>query len=531
MTRLARSLFASGLALLALTGPQSSASAQTPAQTAPAGARTIVLRGHGDVAHDEFLRDLFASSDYLLITRDTVITRNDTVRTKVVVVGATLRLDGTLLGDLISVGGNVFVRPSANVLGETHNIAGGFYPSELAHIAPKIENAPNAPYEIVTTATTTEIVGTLHPSLLELPGIKGLSVPQYDRVNGVTLEVGAGLVLGRVGRTEPVLRGWGTYYSQRGDFGGGAELGLTNGWTAVTAGAERGVVTNERWIRSDISNSLAMLLQGHDYRNYYAADRAYLRIDRTLEKRARLTTASLGGQVEDASYLRAAMPWSFQKPDSIRPSHYGLAQDGTERRPNGRITSAIATLGTEWSRPTYIAKVDGLAELGTTAFGGDVSFARYRIEGEVALAALRHHTLQVEWHFQGPLPGTDTLPYQRWSFAGGSGTLHTFQVAAFPGDRVAFVGTKYTIPLPARLTLPLVGRPVLDLLHYTAMAWTRDVHRPMEQNVGLRLGYRIVYLRVLTDPKHFGDKVKTSVGLTFPRKSYPWEAPGPPPRK
>ena len=117
------------------------------------------------------------------------------------------------------------------------------------------------------------------------------------------------------------------------------------------------------------------------------------------------------------------------------------------------------------------------------------------------------------------------------SFVGGSGTLHTFQVAAFQGDRVAFVGTKYTIPLPAFTTLPLLGRPGLDLLHYAAMAWSRNEHRNLEQNVGLRLGYKILYLRVLTDPAEFGDVVKTSIGVTFPRKSYPWEAPGPPPKK
>lgn len=493
--------------------------------------RTVILRGHGDIEHDDFMRNLFASSDYLLITRDTVITRLDTVRTKVVVIGATLRLDGTLLSDLINVGGNVFVRPSATVMGETHNIAGGFYPSELAHIAPKIDNAPNAPYEVVLTPTTVEVVGTLHPSSLVLSGIKGLSIPTYDRVNGLTLKLGAGVILPRMGRTESVLRGWGTYYSQRGDFGGGGELAMTTGWTELTAGAERGVHTNERWIRSDITNSLAMLLQGHDYRNYYGADRAYVRIDRILEKRARMTTLSLAGQVEEASYLRAGTPWSWNKPDSVRVNDYGMASDGSRRRPDGRITSAIATLESAWDRPTFIAKVKGVSEVGTKALGGDASFAMFILDGDVAMQALKHHTLAVEAHFQGPLPGTDSLPYQRWSFVGGSGTLHTFQVAAFQGDRVAFVGTKYTIPLPAFMTLPLLGRPGLDLLHYAAMAWSQNEHRSWENNVGLRLGYKILYLRVLTDPKNFGDVVKTSVGVTFPRKSYPWELPGPPPKK
>lgn len=523
MTRFARStsfLFAACVAIVTACIAPSRASAQT-----------VTLRGHGDIAHDSYIRALLASKDYLLITRDTVIARNDTVKPTVLVVGATLRLDGTVMRDLVSIGGNVFVRPSANVIGETHNIAGGLYPSELAHMNPVIENSPNAPYQIVTTPASIDIVGSLHPSVLELSGIKGLSIPTYDRVNGVTLRLGAGFILPTAGRTESILRAWGTYYSQRGDFGGGAELGVTRGWTAVTAGAERTFLTNERWIRRDISNSLSTLLQGNDYRTYYGADRAYVSLARTLEKSARVTTAGLTAQVEEASPLRAGRPWSLHAADSIRPNDYGARADGTRRLPDGRITSGIATLGTKWDRPTFIATVSGLTEVGTTALGGASSFARYALSGDVAMAALRHNTLEVEWHFQGPLPGTDSLPYQRWTFVGGSGTLQTFQTEAFTGDRVAFVATKYTFPLPASLTLPLVGRPGIDLLHYAAMAWSKDQKRGLEQNVGFRLGYRILYLRVLANPRDLGNHRSTTIGITFPRGSFPWETPGPPPKK
>jgi hypothetical protein len=512
------------------------ASAFAPAQRLhaqqPAQNPVIVLRGHGDAEHDIVLRRLFAPSvsdtrpAYLLITRDTVISHADTVHSDVVVVGATLRLDGTITGDLIGVGGNVFVRPSAWVLGETHNIAGGLYPSRLAHMNPVVENSPNAPYQVVATPGTITIIGVERPGGISLPGIKGLSVPTYDRVNGVSLRLGLDFDLPRAGLVEPALKAWGSYYSQRGDFGGGGEFEIRRRRTTFAAGAERTTLTNERWIRSDISNSLAMLLQGKDYRNYYAADRAYVRLSRTLEHAERITNASITAQVEEASPLRAAAPWSLLGPDSIRPNDYGFRDatlQGIRRKPEGRLTSAIATLDTRWDRPNFIAKLAGLAEIGSTALDGEASFARYALEGDVALHAIRDHSLRVQWHFQGPLPGTDSLPYQRWSFVGGSGTLPTFQVAQFNGDRVALVETRYTIPLPHALTLPLLGRPGIDLLHYTGMAWTRDQTAHFEQNLGVQLGYRIAYLRFVTDPNHFGDRVKTSVGLTLPRKNYPWE--------
>jgi hypothetical protein len=506
-------------AYIQVAAPQSAQNAPgVVAQDTP----VIELRGRGDPAHDRYIRELLADGPQLIITQDTVIMRNDTVPMRVLVVGATLRLDGVVLGDLVGVGANLFIRPSASVTGAIRNIAGGLYRSELSSMAGPIENEPNAQYEIERRPGVVTIRGLEHPSLLELPGIYGFGVPSYDRVSGLTLRWGAGLVLPRIGEAAPFLRGWGSYYSQRGDFGGGGELAVERGWTEVAAGAERTTLTNEEWIRSDLSNSVAMLLQGKDYRNYYSADRRFVRIARTLEKGARTSSLTLTGQVEDASPLRAAQPWSFLKPDSIRPNHYGFTDDSVARRPDGRITSAIARFETEWEHPQFILDAHALAELGSTALKGSADFARFELGGDIAMAALSNHTLEFEWRFQGPLPGTDSLPFARWSYVGGSGTLHTFPVAAFSGDRIAFVETMYTIPLPERMRLPLLGTPALDLLHYVAMAWTHDEQRRFEQNVGARLGYRIAYVRVVTNPRHFADDVKVSFGLTLPRKTYPW---------
>src|SRR5690606_7986192 len=130
----------------------------------------------------------------------------------------------------------------------------------------------------------------------------------------------------------------------------------------------------------------------------------------------------------------------------------------------------------------------------------------------------------IEPHFQGPLPGTASLPLQRWSFVGGSGTLLTYDVAEFRGDRVAFVETEYSIPLPRRLTVRPFGRPSFDLLHMAGMAWTDDESPAFEQNIGARIRYNVVYVRVVTHPSRFADDVEVSVSVSLPRGSYPWQA-------
>lgn len=490
---------------------------------AQAFAQNISLRGRGTADQDAYLRDLLRTRDYLLITRDTVITRADTVRGDVVVVGATLRLDGVIDGDLHGVGANLFIRPSAKVNGATRNTAGGLYPSELATLAGSVNNDPGAPYLISNTADGIVIRGTENPSPLVLDDFMGFAIPTYDRVNGVTLRAGGGLLLPRLGRVEPIVRGWGSYYSQRGDFGYGGELGIKRHNTSVAFGGERTTLTNEEWLRSDLSNSISYLVREKDYRTYYAADRYYARVDRVLERASRLTTVALIGQVEDASPLRAASPWTIFSADSVRPNDYGEASPGVRRLPAGRITSAILNATSEWVRPTHAAELDGLVEVGTDLIDGESEFARYAVSAAWAMKAIANHTLAIEGRFQGPLPGTDSLPYQRWTHMGGSGTLPTFQIAAFPGDRLAFTETRYSIPLPAWSALPMLGTARFEILHAIGMAWSRDIDPGFEQNVGLRLAYRLGYVRAMVDPGADEKKVKVSFGVTFPKGAYPWE--------
>ena len=494
----------------------------------------LVFAGRGDAAHDEFLKDLVRSRDFQLVTRDTVITRSDTVRGRLLVVGATLRLDGVILGDLVGVGANMFIRPSAHVVGDTRNIAGGLYRSALATLDGAIENEPNAAYAIERSDGVILIRGTEHRAPFFLEGIAGLSMPTYDRVNGVSLRLGGGVLLPRLGRAEPAIRGWGTYYSQRGDFGGGVQAEILRGGTALAAGADwKTSITNEDWIRGDLSNSLAFLAKGKDYRNYYAADRKYVEVSRIIERGVRTSSVTLRGQVEDASPLRAGTPWTVFS-DTLRPNDYGEIIDGGEaatrvaRLPAGRITSAIASINSKWSHATNAADITLLAEAGSlrpvaATSGDDERFNRVEIEGDWAFAALADHTVGFEWFFQAPI-GTDSLPYQRWSYVGGSGTLPTFSVAQFPGDRIAYIETKYRIPFPERYRVPVLGRPGLELLHAAAMGWSQNIDRGLEQNVGLRLAFSFVYARLVTDPSDFGGEAKFSVGVTIPKKAYPWES-------
>ncbi|MGH7463599.1 MAG: hypothetical protein ACREK1_00400 [Longimicrobiales bacterium] len=481
---------------------------------AAAHGQTVQVRGRGDAEHDRYLERLVTSGDYHVIARDTLLGPNDTIPGTALVLGVTVRLEGVIAGDLVIVDGNVFVRPTARIMGDVRNIAGGLYYSELAAVIGSVRSDPNAPYRVEHRDDGIVLIrGTTAHSVFVLAGFRGVLIPTYDRVDGLALSVGAGYMLPRIGDVEPVVRGRLDYRSQRGAFTGGVELAAARRRTEVAVGAERTTITNERWIRSDLNNSISAIVQGRDRRDYYAADRGYVELRRLLESGPRVTNAFLRAQVEDAQSLAARNPWSLF---------------GDFRRENitvleSRITSAGIGAGTVWTLPQQFIEIAAAAELAGDLFDGAYSFARYEIDATWAMAALANHTLTIEPHVQGPLPGTDSLPLQRWSFVGGSGTLYTFADAQFRGDRVAFVETEYSIPLPPRLRVRILGRPSLDLLHSAGMAWTAGESPDLEQNVGIRLRFNMLYFRAITHPSRFIDDAEFAVGVSFPRRAYPWQ--------
>lgn len=477
-------------------------------------AQAVSVRGRGDAENDRFLRRLVESGDYELVAHDTLLARNDTIHATALVLGGTMRLEGVITGDLVLVDANVFVRPTARIMGDVRSIAAGLYYSELAAVIGTVHSEPNAPYRVEQREDgSLVILGTTAESAVVLYGLRGAQIPTYDRVDGLTLSLAGGFLIPRIGDVEPIVRGRVDYRTERSEFTGGAEVAAARRRTEVAVGAERTTVTNERWIRSDLNNSISSLLQGKDRRDYYAADRGYLELRRLLESGPRVSRAYIRAQVEDADPLAAGDPWSLT--GEFRADNIPVTES--------RITSAIVGGSTVWTLPQHVIEIDALSEFAGDVLAGDHSFGRYAVDASWAMAALANHTLRIQPHVQGPLPGTRSLPLQRWSFVGGSGTLHTFAIAEFRGDRVAFVETEYSIPLPRRLRIRLLGRPNLDLLHMAGMAWSAAESPGFEQNIGLRLRFNMLYLRAVTHPSRFTDDVEFSVGASFPRRAYPWE--------
>lgn len=479
------------------------------AASSAARAQEVEQQGRGDRVLDERIRLFLADPATRVLIADTLLATGDTLRGPVAIIGPSVRIEGVLEGPILIVDANVFIRPSGEVRGSVLNVAGGFFPSEYATVEVELTDHGDAPYDVERTPTGARIVGLSRRFVLDPDGFRGVRIPTYDRVAGVTIGLGTAWYPFAAERVEPRVHAWGGWTTERQDWVGGASFALLGTRTVAELGAERTTATPDAWNRDELLNSLGVLVTGSDYRNYYASERAWVELTRVV----RYGAIRLAVSLEDAASLDASRVWSIDRPDAVRPN---------PAISDGRIASASLGLDLDVAREGLQANFAFGTEGAARTLGGDYSFGRYVVDGVLAVAAFANHTVEVRTRVQGPMPGTDSLPRQRWSTMGGLETLETWSVGGFHGDRLALVRSTYAVPLdPFRV--PFLGTPIAELVHSAGSAWTFGSDAAFEQALGVRLHFPLLQAFAFFDPSGERD---ASFGLAVQlRRRYPWEEP------
>lgn len=495
------------------------------AATAPAMAQlppTIVLEGRAEPEIDARIARILAAGDFQLVTGDTVIAARDTVPVNLLVLGGSVYLEGTVSADLVGVAANLFLRPTAHVRGDVVNAGGGVYRSELATVGGRILDRPTAPYQVAFEPNAIRIIASSEGGTgWTLRGIAGFLPPTYDRVNGLTPYWGATYTQPLRAPYELRVDAMADLPTRRGRPGG--ELTVTASRGAVWIGGEIGrlIRTNEAWIRDRLTNSFSFLFAGRDYLDYYEADRLALGGGAGWRAASAEVDVALRAVRERARSLSAGDPWTLA---GGTPRANPPIDDGTVA---GLVFSAAAS----WTGPRTALDVGGEIETAGRAAGGEISFGRFQTGGRWRMPTFGSQALYVAWRAQGPLPGTRSLPRQRWSFVGGYGTLPTLPIGALRGDRLVFVESRYLVPV--RVGLPVLGRPTLHLIHAVGGAWTDgpddegeqpDPRRRLEQNLGFEVHSWSPYVGLYINPRS-GNRDPTLVAgfvLPVPRRP-PWE--------
>jgi hypothetical protein len=447
---------------------------------------------------------IVADSGAVALRRDTAYA------TTVVVLAPRATIASRVHGDVIVVGGDLFLHPGAVIDGRAVAIGGGVYNSTLAVVRGGLSSYRDNTFDVARAGDTLLLdyraLGATREEIVYLPGVVGFNLPSYDRVNGLSLPWGPAVAIdSRRIIVEPSV----TYRSHLGAFDPAVTVGGALGrQLTATLYAGRGTFTNDAWIRPDWLNSAGVALAGIDTRNYYRADRAELRIGRRWESDVVEIEPFAGALTEFARSvgprtLDASAPYSFtQRRDSL-----GMLRPNPAIR-RGRISSALAGVRGRWEE----GGVAGTFLLATEApfeTPGGERFVQTTIDGDVAFPAFRNHRFELFAH--AVLTAGDTAPPQRFAYLGGNATLLTRELLSLGGDQLLFTDARYAVPLD-RLLVPYLGVPTVTLRHLAGSAGPARLPA-FVQNVGLRFEISVLRLDYLVDPSTRESNVNVSLAL------------------
>jgi hypothetical protein len=478
------------------------------AQAAPTP--NVVVRTPGRGRPGAIVQEVLARP-FALVIPDSVarLPRDSTIDRTVLVLGGDATVASIVHGDVIVVDGDLFLHPGAVIDGRAVAIGGGVYPSSLARVALGTESFRDVTYDVTPGSggrfyLDWRVISPIALETLTFPIVFGFRLPTYTRVDGLGVPWGPRIMLdtGRI-VIDPLL----TYRSDLGEIDPSLTARLAIGrLTSLEVRAMRGTFSNDAWIQSDIANMVGALSTGHDYRNYWRADRAEALVQRRWERTSTLLAFEIGARTERAWSIAAGGPWSAFGRDDVEE---GMLRPNPAVR-HGRITSALAGARFDGDRQKVTLSSALLTEMALDA-PDDGRFTQSTFDARVGFPTVRTHTFSFEAHVVHTFG--DRAPPQRFAYFGGSGTLPTFDILEFGGDQLLFFESRYSIPIE-RIRIPIAGSPVVMLRHMIGMAGV-DSLPPFEQNLGVRV--RVGPLRVDWTIEPISRDTKISAGLALVR--------------
>lgn len=430
----------------------------------------------------------------------------------VIVLGRDVTVASHVPGDVIVVGGDLYMRPGAVIQGRAVAIGGTATNSTLASIRDgrlsfrdetfDVEALPGGGYALRYRALRAP------EGPFSLPGFYGFAIPTYDRVNGLSVTFGPRIALDSA-RLElaPAV----TYRTHLGaiDPSLNAELQLGRR-SRVEAWAGRGTFTNERWIYGDVANSLVTLAFGRDARNYFRGGRVEGRLSRKWEGPTWEHEPFVGARWERAwsvgpDSLATSSPWSV----------FGRKSERAMLRPNpsiddGRSSSMLGGISMKWDPPAFRAESRLETELVLDAPGtGGRTLSQTTLHARAVFPTFSTHSIEIETHDVFTI-GDRATP-QRFAYLGGPGTLVTLDLLEQGGDQLLFLESRYIVPF-TRPLIPFLGPPTIAVRHVVGGAGVGSLPR-LEQELGLRISVGMLRADAAINPARRKTELSVSVSI------------------
>lgn len=457
-----------------------------------------------------------------------VVPRSTEVPTSLVVLGRDVVIEGGVRGDVIVIGADLYMHPGGAIEGRALSFGGGVYESSLAAIVGGTRVFQDFTYDIAAV----DGGYSLRYRSLELPpetgwslpGVYGVASPEYDRSSGLSI----GLSPRYTFRAMPlVLQPKVTYRSQLGQVDPSLAFEYNFSRRArLTGRVERATLSNDRWIRTDMLNSVDFLWNGNDTRNYYRATYGEARLAKTWEFLRGDFTPYVGARAEDAKTVRPGVdatggPWTFlSRDDEEREDRLRLNPAIDE----GKIYSGLLGGTFSWTNNGFVLRARVNTEVGTFRPNGlsqcvaglcrdeqRATFGQATAQAHVEFPTFAQQLLAMDGHFV-VTTGGDRTPRQRYAYFGGSGTIPMLDLLSLGGDELVYIDGRYVIPLHW-FNLPFFGPPTFtlrELLGGAAVGQFPDIH----QAVGARLGLKMFYAEYLIDPDTHKSRGGVGISIT-----------------
>jgi hypothetical protein len=473
------------------------------------GQDVIVREGAGRRSA-AFIREAVAQP-HVVVNSGTMrldLPRDSTITSTLIVIGRPTYLASKVQGSVVVIGSDLILRPGADVSGHAVAIGGTVATTTLGRVGGRVES-----FRDETCAVTMKqgayvvdirsMLGAESISVLQPAGFEGLLAPSYDRVDGLSLPVGALITLGlRATEIEPSV----VYRSRLGALDPAVDLRI-NPEGPVRFDGRAGYFTrsNENWNYSDLVNSALSLFAGVDTRNYFRSKGGEGRLLVAVTRPGLSIEPFVGARFERVSSITAAgTVFSV------------IGRRSTERmlRDNplvesGSIGSGLVGAVMHDTTGLVTSRLGAELEHSFTTMAGTKKFTQLTIDGHLGFPTFGTQSLHFRAH--GVATAGDSVTRARYTYLGGSGTLPVVETLAMPGTEVLFIESRYLIPLD-RVLIPLIGSPVVTLRHIMGAAGVRQLPS-LEQEIGVGLGLSVLRLDFTTEVSN-GREHKFGLGIS-----------------
>lgn len=489
-----------------------------------ANAQALLIRGADKQEGATILTEAMARPHVLRTgTGPLVFPRDSAINESLVVLGRATYLASRVNGDVIVVGNDLFLRPGVLITGRAVSLGGIVASTALGRVEGATLSLRDEEYAVEPSATgyllTYRGRDPKQTPVFQLSGIKGVQIPRYDRVDGLSLPIGGLVTLGdRMVELEPSL----TYRSRLGVVDPGVVVRIAPDASLRFEGrVARDTRSNDRWIRGDLINSLVAFYSGSDARNWFRSDIGEGRLIKRIEATSVTFEPFVGARFERVSPITAAGNiYSILKSDSAeRRSRFNPLVEA------GHIGSALLGAELHSIGGTVTHRLRGELEQSFKTPLGTGQFTQLTLEGAVDFPTFGMQHLYTRAH--AVATSGSSVPLARYAYLGGTGTLPLLFLLEQGGTDLVFVDSRYHIPIES-VQLPVVGPPVL-ILHniigasgvgnlttpVIAPAAAADFSTGIQENVGVGLGLGPVRIEVLTGAVgKKGTKVNFGVSLS-----------------